>query len=230
MPAWKRAIDIGLCLVALPALALFTLLMAVVIRCGSPGPIFFRQTRVGHRGRRFGIYKFRTMKVNADTAVHQQYFKSLMDSRAPMAKLDSHDSRLIPGGWILRVTGIDELPQIINVLKGEMSFVGPRPCIPTEYDNYLPWQKARSDAVPGLTGLWQVSGKNRTTFEQMIAFDIQYARTVSLWQDLRIILLTPAALAQQVIDSRRNKRESIAPFSAVPFPTARAESGIRSSA
>lgn len=230
MPTWKRALDLSLCLLALPALATLTLVMSVVMRFVSPGPVFFRQTRIGFRGQKFGIYKFRTMKVNADTAVHQNYFKSLMESRAPMAKLDGRDNRLIPGGWILRVTGLDELPQVINVFRGEMSFVGPRPCIPTEYDNYLPWQRARSDAVPGLTGLWQVSGKNRTTFDQMIAFDIQYARTVNLWQDIRIILLTPVALIQQVLDSRRHRSESATPFSAVPFPTTRAETSVRTSA
>jgi exopolysaccharide production protein ExoY len=229
MPLWKRSIDVSLCLVALPVLAFFTVIIAVSSRFVSPGPVFFRQTRIGLRGSKFGIYKFRTMKVNADTAVHQNYFKDLMHSRAPMVKLDTHDNRLIPGGWLLRVTGIDELPQVINVLRGEMSFVGPRPCIPTEYENYLPWQKERSDAVPGLTGLWQVSGKNRTTFEQMIAFDIQYARTVNFWQDVRIILLTVPALVQQVRDSRKLSK-SAAPFSAVPFAPSRSGTNYRASA
>jgi len=149
------------------------------------------------------IYKFRTMKLGSDTAVHQTYFKELMGTNAPMVKLDAKgDSRLLPGAWLLRASGLDELPQLINVLRGEMSLVGPRPCIPSEFDQYLPWQLKRCDAMPGLTGLWQVSGKNRTTFEQMIRFDIQYARELSLWLDLKIIFMTLPSLLTQIHDTR----------------------------
>jgi lipopolysaccharide/colanic/teichoic acid biosynthesis glycosyltransferase len=124
-----------------------------------------------------------------------------------MVKMDARgDSRLIPGGWLIRASGLDELPQIINVLRGEMSLIGPRPCVPYEFEKYLPWQRERFNAVPGLTGLWQVSGKNRTTFEEMIRLDIQYSRNVSLWMDLKIILLTVPALLVQISDTVRGKK------------------------
>jgi len=181
--------------------------MAIVTRCVSPGPVFFKQERVGHRGRRFMIYKFRTMKLGSDTAVHQTYLKELIGTNAPMVKLDARgDSRLLPGAWLLRASGLDELPQLINVLRGEMSLVGPRPCIPGEFEQYLPWQLKRCDAMPGLTGLWQVSGKNRTTFEQMIRFDIQYAHDLSFWLDLKIIFLTVPSLLTQIHDTRQARK------------------------
>jgi exopolysaccharide production protein ExoY len=165
MPLWKRAIDLGCCLLALPFLAVGALVMTLLTRLFSPGPILFTQVRIGYQGRRFKIYKFRTMHVAADTGVHQTYFKDLMQTNAPMTKLDAKgDKRLIPGGWLLRASGLDELPQMINVFKGEMSMVGPRPSLPSEYEAFLPWQRERTNASPGLTGLWQVSGKNRTTF------------------------------------------------------------------
>jgi exopolysaccharide production protein ExoY len=211
MPDWKRGIDLACCIVAMPVLLLCTLLMAIVTKLVSPGPVFFYQDRVGYRGRRFRIYKFRTMSVGADTHVHQNYFKQLIDTNAPMAKLDSRrDARLIPGGWLLRASGLDELPQLINVLLGDMSLVGPRPCIPGEYDNFLPTQRERCNAMPGLTGLWQVSGKNRTTFEEMIKLDVQYSREVSLLLDLKIILLTGPALVSQIMDTRRRRASATA--------------------
>jgi lipopolysaccharide/colanic/teichoic acid biosynthesis glycosyltransferase len=177
--------------------------MALVMKVVSPGPVFFLQERVGYLGRRFKIYKFRTMKVGAETANHQAYFKELVGTNAPMQKLDAKgDSRLIPGGWLLRASGLDELPQLINVLRGEMSIVGPRPCLPAEYDLYLPWQRERFITMPGLTGLWQVSGKNRTTFDEMIRLDIRYAKTKSLAMDLRIMASTPIALIKQIYDIR----------------------------
>ena len=126
-----------------------------------------------------------------------------------MVKLDAKgDKRVIPGGWLLRSTGLDELPQIINIFRGEMSAVGPRPCLQYEYDRYEPWQKERFHAVPGLTGLWQVSGKNRTTFDEMIELDIRYARKSSFWLDIRIILMTVPALLIQVLETRRARKSS----------------------
>jgi lipopolysaccharide/colanic/teichoic acid biosynthesis glycosyltransferase len=212
-------IDIVCCLAAMPILALCTLLMTIITKFVSPGPIFFRQERIGHLGRRFKIYKFRTMVVGADTSVHQSYCKDLISSNAPMVKMDARgDARLIPGGWLLRASGLDELPQLINVLRGEMSLVGPRPCIPSEFDQYLPWQRRRCDAMPGLTGLWQVSGKNRTTFEQMIRYDIHYAQNISFGQDLKIILMTVPALLVQIYDTRIGRRSTaISQYTAVPF-------------
>ena len=209
MPCWKRMIDITCCLVALPVFAVFALVVAIVIKIVSPGPVFFQQLRVGYRQRRFMCYKLRTMIVDADGKIHQRYCEDLIHSNAPMVKMDSRcDSRVIPGGWLLRVSGLDELPQLINVLRGDMSLVGPRPCVPCEYDELLPSQRERFNAVPGLTGLWQVSGKNRTTFEEMIGLDIHYAQNISWWLDLKIVLMTVPALFQQFNDMRRARKSS----------------------
>jgi lipopolysaccharide/colanic/teichoic acid biosynthesis glycosyltransferase len=203
MPLWKRIADIGLSLAAMPLLAACMVLVAIVHEIVSPGPLFFVQERVGHLGRRFRIFKFRTMTVNADTAIHQAYFSQLISSNATMVKLDSRgDSRVIRGGWLLRASGLDELPQLINVLLGDMSVVGPRPCLPSEYAEYLPAQRLRFNATPGLTGLWQVSGKNRTTFEEMIRLDIEYARIRSPWLDAMIIIRTVPAALMQIGDAR----------------------------
>jgi lipopolysaccharide/colanic/teichoic acid biosynthesis glycosyltransferase len=206
VPRWKRVIDLTCCLVALPVLGLLTLATTVVMKFLSPGPVFFRQERVGYRGRRFKLYKFRTMKVGSDTKIHQAHFDHLVHFNIPMVKMDAKgDSRLVPGGWLLRSSGLDELPQIINVLRGEMSLVGPRPCIPYEYEQFTPAQRQRVSAVPGLTGLWQVSGKNRTTFDEMIRLDIHYAKHGSLWLDLKIMLLTPFAMLLQIYDTRKGR-------------------------
>ncbi len=211
LPVWKRAIDVAGSLAAMPLLGLLALVGWVLMRLASPGPVLFRQERIGYRGRRFLCYKFRTMRAGADTRIHQTHCDYLIQSNAPMVKMDARgDSRLIPGAWLVRALGLDELPQIINVLRGDMSLVGPRPCVPYEYEQYLPWQRERFDAVPGLTGLWQVSGKNRTTFSEMVRLDIDYARTVSWWLDLKIIVLTIPALILQVCDCRR-ARKSPAP-------------------
>src|SRR5207244_11003909 len=140
-------------------------------------------------GKRFMIFKFRSMKVNAEAQSHQQHLESLMRANSPMTKLDaSGDLRLIAGGRIMRAGGLDELPQIFNVLGGEMSLVGPRPCFPHEFERYEPWQRARVNAPPGLTGYWQVNGKNRTTFSEMIEMDILYSKKMSVWLDLTIML------------------------------------------
>jgi lipopolysaccharide/colanic/teichoic acid biosynthesis glycosyltransferase len=149
-------------------------------------------------------FKFRTMLADADPATHEGHLQQLMNSNTPMMKMDSRgDPRIIPFGLFLRASGLDELPQLINVLRGEMSLVGPRPCLPCEHDQYLPWQQERFETVPGLTGLWQVSGKNKTTFVEMIQFDIQYAKNKTLWWDLKIILLTGPALIIQMLETRR---------------------------
>jgi lipopolysaccharide/colanic/teichoic acid biosynthesis glycosyltransferase len=207
LPRWKRALDIAGSLAAMPVLGLLALLGAIVMRLTSPGPILFRQERVGYRGKRFVCFKFRTMVCGADSRAHQTHCDYLIQSNAPMVKMDARgDCRLIPGAWVIRALGLDELPQIINVLRGEMSLVGPRPCVPYEFEHFLPWQKERFDAVPGLTGLWQVSGKNRTTFEEMMHLDIRYARNISWWLDLKIIVLTIPALIVQVLDYRRGSK------------------------
>jgi exopolysaccharide production protein ExoY len=207
LPIWKRLLDLVLILAAAPGWLILGAAAALLVVCGSRGPLFFRQRRVGYKGREFTCFKFRTMRVDAETGTHQDHFRNLMNTEVPMTKLDArNDPRLIPFGSLLRSSGLDELPQLINVLRGEMSLVGPRPCIPYEYEHYQPWQRQRFDAVPGLTGLWQVSGKNRTTFNEMIRLDIQYSQRSSLWLDLQIILKTLPALWQQCLDSRAHKR------------------------
>ncbi|MEO7699285.1 MAG: sugar transferase [Opitutus sp.] len=204
----KRSIDLACCLAALPLLALATIVLAIHNSLCSPGPLFFQQTRVGYGGRRFKLYKFRTMEATAPAAPHEMHFAELVRRNARMDKLDSRgDARLIRGGWLLRCSGLDELPQIVNVLKGEMSIVGPRPCIPYEFDQYTAAQRERFGCLPGLTGLWQVSGKNRTTFEQMIQLDVEYVRHNSASLDIEIILKTVPALCRQFVDVQKARRE-----------------------
>ena len=205
VPRWKRAMDIVCSGMVLVLFSPIFLLTAILIKVVSPGPVFFKQARVGHGGKLFFCWKFRTMKVDADTSVHEQHVRGLIKKQAsnfdekPMVKLDSDDDyRIIPFGRILRESALDELPQLINVLRGEMSLVGPRPCITYEAQEYLPWHRERFDAVPGLTGLWQVSGKNKTTFTEMMRFDIAYEKQKSLWLDLKLLIKTLPAIATQV--------------------------------
>jgi lipopolysaccharide/colanic/teichoic acid biosynthesis glycosyltransferase len=207
LPLWKRALDFALILLFLPGLLIVGGIVALIVKCGSRGPILFRQRRVGYKGQQFTCFKFRTMEVDAETVSHRNHTEQLIRSQAPMVKLDAgRDPRLVPFGTVLRATGLDELPQLLNVLRGDMSIVGPRPCIPYEYELYEPWQRDRFNAVPGLTGLWQVSGKNRTTFNEMIAFDIEYSENMSLWLDLKIILKTLPALWVQCQDTRAKRK------------------------
>jgi lipopolysaccharide/colanic/teichoic acid biosynthesis glycosyltransferase len=212
IPFWKRALDFSLLLLLLPGVLLIGALVAVLVKLGSPGPVFFRQHRVGYKGRDFVCFKFRTMVVNAETDSHRCYAQELIKSQARMVKLDERrDPRLIPFGSLLRACGLDELPQLINVFRGEMSLVGPRPCIRYECEAYQPWHWQRFDAVPGLTGLWQVSGKNRTTFDQMVRLDIEYSRRLSFWLDLRIIAKTLPALLRQYSDLQAAKQAQALP-------------------
>ena len=222
IPRWKRVLDVTCVVLAAPIWLPLGALLAVIIKVASPGPVLFKQERIGFMGRRFMCYKFRTMKVNADTGVHQGHLKHLMSSGRPMEKLDSKgDPRLIPCGLILRSLGIDELPQVFNVLRGDMSLVGPRPCVPYEFEHYLPRHKHRCETLPGLTGLWQVNGKNRTTFEQMMDFDLFYARNKTLWLDLSILFRTGPAILGQVYDvQKRRRKRTPAVRSASPAPSA----------
>ncbi len=205
-PVWKRTLDCTCILLALPGVLLVMASVSLLIKIVSPGPVFFKQERVGHRRQRFICWKFRTMFTNADGGAHERHLKSLQQSGAPLTKMDTMgDPRLIPGGTLLRATGLDELPQLINVLRGEMSLVGPRPCTPYEAEGYRPWQYARFDTLPGLTGLWQVSGKNKTTFAEMVELDIAYARSKSLWLDLKIMASTASVLALQVKEASSSR-------------------------
>ena len=206
IPAWKRALDIGVVVAALPVLVPVGAIIAAVIKCVSWGPVLFRQERIGLLGKPFVCFKFRTMRVDAGASVHEGHLEKLIASGRPMVKMDAMgDPRLIPFGSILRASGLDELPQFINVFRGEMSIVGPRPCMEYEYSKYQPRQKARFNSLPGITGLWQVSGKNNTTFEQMIAMDIAYAEMKSPGLDIKIMLKTIPTLVQQLVEARRRR-------------------------
>jgi lipopolysaccharide/colanic/teichoic acid biosynthesis glycosyltransferase len=207
LPVWKRVLDVAIIIVLLPGLVLLGLTVAVIVKLGSPGPILFRQRRVGYRGQEFTCLKFRTMNHKADTEFHEKHTQHLIKSQVPMTKLDGKkDPRVVPFGTALRATGLDELPQLINVLRGEMSIVGPRPCLPCEAELYQPWHRRRFNAVPGLTGLWQVSGKNRTTFNQMVQLDIEYSERLNLFLDLQIIAKTLPALWVQCRDTQAQRR------------------------
>jgi len=203
VPGWKSSLDLTWILLSLPIWLPLMLFLMLLTRIASPGPVFYRQKRVGLGGRHFFIWKFRTMKLSAETQTHERYFEELMRSDCPMTKLDAvGDSRLAPFGRILRASGLDELPQIFNVFHGEMSLVGPRPCTPNEFAHYEPWQRERVNGLPGLTGYWQVNGKNKTTFNEMIAMDLFYLKNMSILLDLKIMLKTCAVIAEQLFESR----------------------------
>jgi exopolysaccharide production protein ExoY len=208
-PSWKSAFDITCILLSLPVWLPLMILLMLVTRIASPGPIFYRQERIGLCGRHFFIWKFRTMKLSSETQVHERHFEKLMQIDCPMTKLDAYgDPRLAPFGRILRASGLDELPQIFNVLRGEMSLVGPRPCTPNEFAHYEPWQRERVNGLPGLTGYWQVNGKNKTTFNQMIAMDLFYLKNVSILLDLKIMLKTGAVIAGQLFEPQQAAQRS----------------------
>ena len=218
LPLWKRIIDLGILACTVWIWLPLAMLVLCVVKLASPGPAIYRQGRVGYRGRHFMIFKFRTMRVNAETRTHEQYLEQLMSSDSPMTKLDASDSRVVPVGRFLRATGLDELPQIFNVIRGEMSLVGPRPCTAVEFQRYRPEQRDRVNAFPGVTGLWQVNGKNKTTFNEMIAMDIHYARNMSLGLDLWIIAKTLPAIVSQCRQSLTARRRRPATLPAAVSP------------
>jgi lipopolysaccharide/colanic/teichoic acid biosynthesis glycosyltransferase len=149
------------------------------------------------------------MKLSAKTEAHERHLEKLIRIDCPMTKLDAYgDPRLAPFGRILRASGLDELPQIFNVLCGEMSLVGPRPCTPNEFAHYQPWQRERVNGLPGLTGYWQVNGKNKTTFNEMIAMDLFYLKNMSILLDLKIMLKTGATIAGQLFESEQTAQRS----------------------
>jgi len=204
----KRILDVGLIMLALPLLLPVFVLVALYIKVVSRGPVFYTQERVGYRGHRFRMFKFRSMRLDAEASLHHAHTTHLFRSNQPMEKLDHVDPRLIPFAWLMRSTGLDELPQLINVLRGEMSLVGPRPCTIYVHEVMLTWHKRRFSVLPGVTGLWQVNGKNQTTFLEMMNYDVEYARRWSLWLDLKIILATFPALSSQVGEILEKRREA----------------------
>ena len=199
----KRIMDVTVSLFALVFLAPLFLMIAAAIKATSKGPIFFRQRRIGQHGKSFVFLKFRSMQVNNEAAIHKQYVQKLIAGKADKQpskgngegfyKL-SKDPRVTRVGAFLRKTSMDELPQFMNVLKGEMSLVGPRPPIPYEVEAYDVWHHQRLLEKPGITGLWQVSGRSRVTFDEMVRLDLRYARSWSPWEDIKILLRTPRAV------------------------------------
>ena len=199
--AAKRMLDIVGSTAFLIAFSPVFLFVAALVKLTSKGPVFFRQQRVGEGGRPFMMLKFRTMRVNADPRIHQQYVESFIQSAAmngsdkrPVFKI-VHDPRVTPFGHFLRRSSLDEFPQFWNVLRGEMSLVGPRPPLAYEVARYKGWHRRRVlEAKPGITGLWQVEGRSRTTFDEMVRLDLRYARNRSVWIDLKLLLATPYAV------------------------------------
>ena len=200
----KRMMDIIGSALALILCAPFFLVIALAIKGSSKGPVFFRQQRIGQHGKRFTFLKFRSMHVDNDPSVHKAYvlkFIAGQEERKPsngngkaIYKLTG-DERITRVGAFLRRTSLDEVPQFLNVLKGDMSLVGPRPAIPYELAAYQTWHRRRVLQVkPGMTGLWQVQGRSRIGFDDMIRLDLRYARDCSPWLDLKILLQTPKAV------------------------------------
>jgi lipopolysaccharide/colanic/teichoic acid biosynthesis glycosyltransferase len=199
----KRSVDIVGSLLAILLLAPLMILIAVAVKLSSPGPVLFRQMRLGQSGRGFPFLKFRSMHAKADHAIHEAYIKQFISNqadspadggKAKVFKLQA-DPRITRIGRFLRRTSLDEVPQFFCVLAGHMSLVGPRPPLPYEFAAYEIWHRRRLLAVkPGITGLWQVDGRSRVKFDEMVRMDIAYARTWSLWMDIKILWRTPRAV------------------------------------
>ena len=199
---FKRALDIIGSITALIVFLPLLLAIPVLIKLTSEGPVLFKQHRLGQSGKKFTFLKFRTMFINNDPKIHQDYIKKLICEKQASSVEDGkngkacvykikNDPRITPIGHLLRKTSLDELPQFINVLRGEMSLVGPRPPIPYELDNYDSWHLRRVlEVKPGITGLWQVKGRSRTTFDEMARMDIQYVSSWSPWFDIKLLFQT----------------------------------------
>lgn len=183
----KRITDIVLSSIALIILSPILLIVALAIKIDSKGPIIFKQDRVGRNGTIFGMYKLRSMVVNAEELKSKLENKNEMSG--PMFKMKD-DPRITRVGKFIRKTSIDELPQLINVIKGEMSLVGPRPSLPKEVEQFKPWMKERLVVKPGITCFWQVSGRNNIPFEEWMKLDIKYVKEMNYWLDIKLILKT----------------------------------------
>ena len=200
----KRAMDIVGSLAAIVFLLPVFLFIALAIKSTSKGPILFRQRRIGRHGEPFTFLKFRSMYVGSDASIHRDYVKRLIAGKAERQSSQGNgegvykltkDPRVTRVGAFLRKTSLDELPQFINVLIGEMSLVGPRPPVPYEVESYDLWHRRRIlEAKPGITGLWQINGRSRVEFDEMVRLDLQYARTWSPWLDVKILFRTPGAV------------------------------------
>jgi len=206
VPRWKRGLDLAFIGITLPLSLPLLALVACWIRLISRGPALLRQERVGRGGRLFVLYKFRSMRPHSDRDRHESYVQQLINEDKPMIKLDLLcDSELIPGGRWLRASGLDELPQLLNVARGEMSLVGPRPCLPGEHVFFSPHQRERFTVLPGITGIWQAYGKNLASFIEMNIMDLHYVRHASPQLDLQIMVRTPAALVRQLLLAFQHK-------------------------
>jgi lipopolysaccharide/colanic/teichoic acid biosynthesis glycosyltransferase len=197
---FKRALDILGTLFALVAFLPLFAVIPLLIKMTSKGPVLFCQTRVGQFGREFKFYKFRSMHVSSDPTLHEEYVTKLIAGHKDVGQSNgtyklTNDPRVTPIGRILRKTSLDELPQFINVLLNDMSLVGPRPPLPYEYKRYRAWHKRRVlELKPGITGIWQVEGRSRTTFDEMVRLDLKYSYERSLWLDLKLLIQTPVAM------------------------------------
>jgi exopolysaccharide biosynthesis polyprenyl glycosylphosphotransferase len=200
----KRSMDIAGSLATLILCSPLLVLISVAIKLTSKGPILFKQERVGRYGSRFTFLKFRSMECGSDARIHREYVKQYIAGEAEAVRANEtqnavykiqSDPRITRVGKFLRRSSLDELPQFINVLRGDMSLVGPRPPIPYELEGYQIWHRRRVlESKPGITGLWQVNGRSRVKFDDMVRMDLQYAKTWSLWLDVKILLQTPAAV------------------------------------
>jgi lipopolysaccharide/colanic/teichoic acid biosynthesis glycosyltransferase len=198
-PAWKRIMDIVGASVAVIASAPVMMMLAIVVKLTSPGPVFFKQRRIGYKGKPFCMYKFRSMTNGVPDTLHKRYVHELINGNANQNEEGcyklTNDPRLTPVGRFIRAWSLDELPQFFNVLSGDMSLVGPRPDPLYAKDDYLPWYHERAlRAKPGITGLWQVEGRSRVSYENMIRMDIRYFKRRSLLNDLWIFLRTIRAV------------------------------------
>ncbi len=195
----KRLVDVGVSLTVIILGLPFYLAVALLIKLTSRGPVFYSQKRIGEQGRVFTLFKFRTMRPDSDDSIHREFTRSFIEGRMPNSSLDektpsvyklTNDPRITAVGNFLRKTSLDELPQFINILRGEMTLVGPRPPLQYELEYYEEWHKLRLEVRPGLTGLWQVSGRSSVSFDEMVKLDLYYIEHWSLLLDLKIMMRT----------------------------------------
>jgi lipopolysaccharide/colanic/teichoic acid biosynthesis glycosyltransferase len=199
----KPVLDYFVAIILLILASPMFLIFAIGIKLYSPGPVFYYQKRIGKDGKPFRMIKFRSMRVDADTTPHKEYVQSLIrqntrprDIGKDTLKLEA-DPRITGLGKILRSFGLDELPQLLNVLRGEMSMVGPRPSLDYELEVYEDWHKKRLAVLPGITGVWQVTAHNSVSFNEMVQIDIDYIQNASIWLDLKVMLLTPIEMLKK---------------------------------